>query len=106
MIHVEVDDDRLALDRVRDADRSGLDETELALRVIEHMRPLDPAQVVQCANAPAALSTLLSSSVQLLVADIAHIAGLIAGGAHPSPVAIADVVSTTTPGKVGIPEDK
>ena len=26
-----------------DADRSGLDETELALRVIEHMRPLDPA---------------------------------------------------------------
>ena len=29
------------------------------------------AQVVQCANAPAALSTLLSSSVQLLVADIA-----------------------------------
>ncbi len=32
----------------------------------------------------------------LLVADIAHIAGLIAGGAHPSPVAHADVVSTTT----------
>jgi uncharacterized protein (DUF58 family) len=26
-----------------DADRSGLDEHELALRVIEHMRPLDPA---------------------------------------------------------------
>jgi len=26
-----------------DADRSGLDETELSLRVIEHMRPLDPA---------------------------------------------------------------
>ncbi len=32
----------------------------------------------------------------LLVADIAHIAGLVAGGAHPSPVAVADVVSTTT----------
>jgi len=26
-----------------DADRSGLDESELSLRVIEHMRPLDPA---------------------------------------------------------------
>jgi uncharacterized protein (DUF58 family) len=26
-----------------DADRSGLDEAEVALRVIEHMRPLDPA---------------------------------------------------------------
>jgi glycine hydroxymethyltransferase len=31
-----------------------------------------------------------------LVADIAHIAGLVAGGAHPSPVAHADVISTTT----------
>lgn len=32
----------------------------------------------------------------ILVADIAHIAGLIAGGAHPSPVGFADVISTTT----------
>ncbi len=32
----------------------------------------------------------------LLVADIAHIAGLVAGGAHPSPIGIADVVTTTT----------
>ncbi|HEY0870556.1 MAG TPA: serine hydroxymethyltransferase [Acidothermaceae bacterium] len=32
----------------------------------------------------------------VLVADIAHIAGLIAGGAHPSPVGHAGVVSTTT----------
>ncbi len=32
----------------------------------------------------------------ILMADIAHIAGLIAGGAHPSPIGFADVVTTTT----------
>jgi glycine hydroxymethyltransferase len=32
----------------------------------------------------------------LMVADVSHIAGLIAGGAHPSPVPHADVVMTTT----------
>ena len=32
----------------------------------------------------------------IFAADIAHIAGLVAGGAHPSPVPHADVVSTTT----------
>jgi glycine hydroxymethyltransferase len=32
----------------------------------------------------------------IFVADMAHIAGLVAGGAHPSPVPVADVVSTTT----------
>ena len=32
----------------------------------------------------------------MLAADIAHIAGLVAGGAHPSPVGHADVISTTT----------
>lgn len=32
----------------------------------------------------------------IFAADIAHIAGLVAGGAHPTPVGLADVVSTTT----------
>jgi glycine hydroxymethyltransferase len=32
----------------------------------------------------------------ILCADIAHIGGLVAGGAHPSPVGHADVISTTT----------
>jgi glycine hydroxymethyltransferase len=32
----------------------------------------------------------------VLVADIAHIAGLVAGGAHPSPIGHAQVVTTTT----------
>ncbi len=31
-----------------------------------------------------------------LLADVSHIAGLIVGGAHPSPVGIADVITTTT----------
>jgi glycine hydroxymethyltransferase len=32
----------------------------------------------------------------VFAADVAHIAGLIVGGAHPSPVPMADVVTTTT----------
>ena len=32
----------------------------------------------------------------IFVADIAHISGLVAGGVHPSPVPVADVVSSTT----------
>ena len=32
----------------------------------------------------------------VLMADIAHIAGLIAGGAHPSPAGFAQIVTTTT----------
>jgi glycine hydroxymethyltransferase len=32
----------------------------------------------------------------ILVADIAHVAGLVAGGVHPSPVGHAPVISTTT----------
>ncbi len=32
----------------------------------------------------------------VLVADIAHISGLIAGGAHPSPVGLAEVITSTT----------
>src|SRR5688572_1327958 len=32
----------------------------------------------------------------ILVADIAHIAGLVVGGAHPTPVGHADVITTTT----------
>jgi glycine hydroxymethyltransferase len=31
-----------------------------------------------------------------LLADISHIAGLVAGGAHPSPVPFVDIVTTTT----------
>jgi len=44
----------------------------------------------------AAFAEIAGETGALLVADIAHIAGLIAGGAHPSPVGLADVITTTT----------
>ena len=44
----------------------------------------------------AAFADIAKEVGAILVADIAHIAGLVAGGAHPSPSAHADVVSTTT----------
>ncbi|MYY11965.1 serine hydroxymethyltransferase [Streptomyces sp. SID4919] len=44
----------------------------------------------------AAFAEIAQEAGALLVADIAHIAGLIAGGAHPSPAPHADIISTTT----------
>jgi glycine hydroxymethyltransferase len=43
-----------------------------------------------------AFATIAAEVDAVLVADIAHIAGLIAGGAHPSPVGYAPVITTTT----------
>ena len=45
---------------------------------------------------PEPLRTICDSVGALLIFDAAHIAGLIAGGAHPSPVPYADVVTFTT----------
>ena len=42
------------------------------------------------------MSEIARSTGAYLFADIAHIAGLVAGGAHPSPVPHADFVTTTT----------
>ena len=44
----------------------------------------------------AAFAEIADEVGAVLVADIAHIAGLVAGGAHPSPVGHAAVISTTT----------
>jgi glycine hydroxymethyltransferase len=44
----------------------------------------------------AAFAEIADEVGAVLVADIAHIAGLIAGGAHPSPVGYAPVITTTT----------
>jgi len=43
-----------------------------------------------------AFATIAAEADAVLVADISHIAGLIAGGAHPSPVGFAQVITTTT----------
>ena len=43
-----------------------------------------------------AFAAIAAEAGAMLIADIAHIAGLIAGGAHPSPVGHADVITTTT----------
>jgi glycine hydroxymethyltransferase len=45
---------------------------------------------------PAPYREIADSVGALLMFDAAHIAGLIAGGAHPNPVGIADVVTFTT----------
>jgi glycine hydroxymethyltransferase len=43
-----------------------------------------------------AFAGIAAEAGAVLVADIAHIAGLVAGGAHPSPVGHAGVITTTT----------
>ena len=43
-----------------------------------------------------AFAGIAAETGAVLVADIAHIAGLIAGRAHPSPVGFAQVITTTT----------
>ena len=42
------------------------------------------------------LGEIADSAGAYLAADIAHIAGLVAGGAHPSPVPYVHIISTTT----------
>ncbi|WP_124098575.1 serine hydroxymethyltransferase [Ruminococcus sp. Marseille-P6503] len=42
------------------------------------------------------ISEIAKSTGALFMVDMAHIAGLVAGGQHPSPIPYADVVTTTT----------
>ncbi|HLI57348.1 MAG TPA: serine hydroxymethyltransferase [Actinomycetota bacterium] len=44
----------------------------------------------------AAFKAIAEEVGAIFAADMAHLAGLVAGGAHPSPVPYADVVTTTT----------
>lgn len=80
----------------RDTGRVDLDEVrELALRE----RP----RLIFCGGTAIprtiefeAFAEIAREAGATLVADVAHVAGLIAGGVHPSPVGHAEVITTTT----------
>lgn len=82
---------------LRDSDhRIDLDEVRRLAR--EH-RP----KVIVCGTTAyprtldfAAFGEIAKEVSAVLLADISHIAGLVVGGAHPSPVGIADIITTTT----------
>ncbi len=79
-----------------DSGQVDLDEVrELALRERPKIIFCGGTAVPRCIDFPG-FAAVAAEAGALLVADIAHIAGLIAGGAHPSPVGHAPVISTTT----------
>jgi glycine hydroxymethyltransferase len=78
-------------------------------QVRDMARELRPALIVAGASAypriidfPAFREIADEVGARLMV-DMAHIAGLVAAGAHPSPVGIADLVTTTTHKTLGGP---
>ncbi|HVY48470.1 MAG TPA: serine hydroxymethyltransferase, partial [Minicystis sp.] len=82
---VRADDHRIDLDQVRDLAREHKPKL-IWCGTTAYPRALD-------FNAFRAIADEVGA---ILAADIAHIAGLVAGGQHASPVGIADVVTMTT----------
>jgi glycine hydroxymethyltransferase len=82
---VRADNGRLDLDEVR----------ELARRERPKVIFCGGTAIPRTIDFPA-FAEIATEVGAVLVADIAHIAGLIAGGAHPSPVGYADIITTTT----------
>ena len=80
------DDHRIDLDQVRDLARASTGRSSSGAG----RRPTR-ARSTSRRSAPSP-----TRSGAILVADIAHISGLVCGGVHPSPVGIADVVTSTT----------
>ncbi len=82
---------------VRESDHR-IDYDQLAVLAAEHK----PAMITVGASAYSRLidfermGEIARESGAMLLADIAHIAGLVAAGCHPSPVQHADFVTTTT----------
>ncbi|MEV4006721.1 serine hydroxymethyltransferase [Actinomadura sp. NPDC049753] len=82
---VRADTGRVDMDQVRD----------LALKERPKLIWCGGTAVPRTIDFPA-FAEIAREAGAVLAADIAHIAGLVAGGAHPSPVGYADVVTTTT----------
>ncbi len=82
---VRRDTGRIDYDAVRDAAQKARPRAIVA-GASSYSRTLDFAAFRQIADEVGAY----------LIVDMAHIAGLVAGGAHPSPLPYADVVTTTT----------
>ncbi len=78
-------DERLDYDQIRDLARRERPKAIVA-GATAYPRIIDPAPLRSIADEVGAL----------FIFDAAHIAGLVAGGAHPSPVGAADVVTFTT----------
>ncbi len=78
-------DERIDMDQVRDLALQHRPKLIVA-GATAYPRTIDPAPFREIADEVGAL----------LLFDAAHIAGLVAGGAHPSPVPFADVVTFTT----------
>ncbi len=78
-------DERIDLDQVRDRARAERPRMIVA-GATAYPRIIDPAPFREIADEVGAL----------FMFDAAHIAGLVAGGAHPNPVPFADVVTFTT----------
>ncbi|MEO3788133.1 serine hydroxymethyltransferase [Actinocorallia sp. B10E7] len=82
---VRADTGRVDLDEVRD----------LALKERPKLIFCGGTAIPRTIDYPA-FAEIAREAGAVLVADIAHLAGLIAGGAHPSPADHADVITTTT----------
>jgi glycine hydroxymethyltransferase len=82
---VRADTGRVDMDQVRD----------LALKERPKLIWCGGTAIPRTIDFPA-FAEIARESGAVLAADIAHIAGLVAGGAHPSPVGHADVITTTT----------
>jgi glycine hydroxymethyltransferase len=78
-------DERIDLDQVRDLARKERPKL-LVAGATAYPRRIDPAPYREIADEVGAR----------FLFDAAHIAGLVAGGVHPSPVPVADVVTLTT----------